>query len=227
MYMNCTLHKKLKYIDYILSVFLVCIMFLLSACDPLTIALGGAAIAGTEAARNQNGVIGAISDSDLQARINAILLQKESDIFDIIELCVKHGVVVVIGYAKDEEQSLRAMYLVRKIVGTRAVVYDEITVSSPPNAKNFAIDSSITSRIKSALAFDANVQSLNYDVTTVKGVVYICGTAQSKYERDIVLNCARITSGVDKVVSYISINKNPPLCVERQKNNGVAEKSAS
>ena len=83
----------------------------------------------------------------------------------------------------------------------------ELSIGELPDIKDLANDSSITSRIKSAMLFDGNIQSLNYDITTVKGVVYICGTAQSKYERDLVINCARNTSSVERVVSYISINR--------------------
>lgn len=189
-------------------------MLFFTACDPFTLTLGGAAVVGTEATRNQNGVTGALSDSDIQAKINAKLLKEDSDIFDRVELSVKHGTVVVIGYMKNEEQCRRAMQLIRSICGSKTIVFDETKIGNIPAAKDFAIDSSITSRVKTSLAFDGNVQSLNYDVTTVKGIVYICGTAQSRYERDVVLNCARTTSGVEKVVSYISINKHVKISKE-------------
>ena len=208
MYINYVLKKKKSCVQCILEMLLPGVaLFVLSSCDPVTIALGSAAIAGTETTRNHKGIIGTISDSDLQVRINAALLKQDPDLFDKVELSVKHGTVIVIGCMNDKEQCRRAIQIAVEVCGTRATVYDETSVSSPTNAKNFAVDSSITSRIKSSLAFDGNVRSRNYDVTTVKGIVYICGTAESKYERDIVLNCARTTSGVDKVVSYIAINR--------------------
>lgn len=182
------------------------VLLFLTACDPITLAIGGTAAAGVEVARNQNGVTGAISDSALQAQINKFLFDNDRDIFDRVELSVKHGTVVVIGYMKDKDQCNRAMELVRRAGGYHAL-FDETSIGDLPDVKDLATDSGITSRIKSAMVFDGNIQSLNYDVTTVKGVVYICGTAQSKYERDQVINCARNTSSVEKVVAYISINK--------------------
>jgi osmotically-inducible protein OsmY len=182
-------------------------LFVITACDPVTVAVGGAAIAGVEATRNQHGVGGAISDSEIQTKINSYLAEKDPKIFERIELCVKHGNVVAIGYMKNQEQCEKALQLIKCISGYRNL-FNEIKVQSSPTAKNVAVDSSITSRIKSAMAFDGNIYSLNYDVTTVKGIVYICGTAQSKYERDVVLNCARTTSGAEKVCAYIAINKN-------------------
>lgn len=182
-------------------------LLLCSACDPVTWMFGGAAVVGTTAVRNDNGVIGSISDTELQAKINAKLMNEDKDLFDRVELCVKHGMVVVIGYMDDESQCQRAIQIVRSVGGWREV-FDETKVQEAPKAKDLVVDSSITSRIKSSLTFDGNVQSLNYDVTTVKGVVYICGTAQNKYERDIVLNYARTTSGVEKVVCYVKIKDN-------------------
>lgn len=194
-------------------------LLLLTGCNPLVFTMGGTAVVGTEMARNQNGVSGAISDSGLQAKINAKLLQEDPDIADRVELSVKHGNVVVIGYMRDEEQCRRAMYLIRNICGPNISVFDEVQIGSIPKAKVVAVDSNITSKIKSSMAFDSNIRSLNYDVTTVRGIVYICGTAQTKFERDVVLNCARTTPGVVKVVSYIFINRyaNPPRPINNER----------
>ncbi len=180
-------------------------VFFLSACDPLTIALGGVAVAGTTAVRNQNGLSGSLSDNEIQVKINKIFFDNDKDIFDRTELSVKHGAVIVIGYMKDKNQCEKAIRLAKQ-VGDSVVIFDETKIQEEPKAKNLAIDSSITSRIKSDLAFDGNVKSLNYDITTVNGVVYICGTAQNRYERDIVLHSARTTSGVINVIAYIRLN---------------------
>ncbi|MBR1734384.1 MAG: BON domain-containing protein [Alphaproteobacteria bacterium] len=183
-----------------------CSLLFLSSCDPVSWAIGGTAVAGAEVARNQKGLGGAASDTALQAEINKFLFDNDRDIFDRVELSIKHGKVVVIGYMKDKDQCVRAIELVKKAGGAQAI-FDETSIGDLPDAKDLFADSGITSRIKSAMLFDGNIQSLNYDITTVKGVVYICGTAQSEYERDLVINCARNTSSVIKVVAYISINK--------------------
>jgi osmotically-inducible protein OsmY len=175
------------------------------ACDPVTLAFGGTAIVGVTVARNQKGISGSISDTELQAKINHALFNNDRDLFDKVELSVKHGMVVVIGYVNDESQREKIMQIVRG-VKEHIEAFDEIQVQESPNASDLALDSSITSRIKSSLLFDGNVSSLNYDITTVKGIVYICGTAQTKYERDVVLNHARSTSEVKRVVAYVKLN---------------------
>jgi osmotically-inducible protein OsmY len=179
---------------------------LCASCDPFTWILGGTAVVGSTAVRNQEGVSGSISDTELQAKINNALFVSDKDIFDRVELAIKHGIVVVIGYMKDDAQREKAMQIIRNIEGC-GNAYDETRVQDMPNVSDFAIDTGITSRIKSAFSFDGNVHSMNYDITTVRGVVYVCGTAQTLFERDVALNHARTTSGVEKVVSYIKINR--------------------
>jgi osmotically-inducible protein OsmY len=175
------------------------------ACDPVTLIFGGAAVAGVTSVRNREGISGSFSDTELQTKINHALFSRDRDLFDRVELCVKHGMVVVTGCAEDDFQRDTALQIVKSVGGYKEV-FDEMRVQSVPNASDVAADAGVTSRIKSSLIFDGNVASLNYDVTTVKSIVYICGTAQSKYERDVVLHHARTTSGVKKVVAYIKLN---------------------
>jgi osmotically-inducible protein OsmY len=176
-----------------------------AACDPVTLAFGGTAIAGATAARNRKGIGGSISDAGLQAKINHALFNADRMLFNCVELSVKHGMVVVIGYVGDTSQRDRIKQIVESATEGNIEVFYEIYVQKRPSASEFARDSSITSRVKSSLLFDGNISSLNYDITTVKGIVYVCGTALSKYERDVVLNQLRTTSGVKKVVAYVKI----------------------
>ena len=187
------------------SVLAIGSMLFFTGCDPVTWVVGGTAVAGTTTVGNQNGVPGSLSDVSIQTRINRELLRH--NLFDRAELAVKHGNVVLIGYPKNETQHQKMLEIARFVAGSDHV-YDESAIQEAPKPKDVAVDSSITSRVKSAMTFNGNVQSLNYEVTTVKGIVYICGTAQSAFEREIVLNCARETSGVKKVVAYVFINRN-------------------
>ncbi len=182
----------------------VSLILLCTGCDPVTWVVGGTAAVGTATVRDKEGATGQVSDSYLKKKIEAVLCKKDSTLFDRIELAVKHGIVIVIGSFDDQSQCERAMEIVRSV--KKDDVYDETRVEPQAKVGTFVVDSGITTRISSALTFDGNVSSLNYDLTTVNGVVYICGTAMSIYERDVVLNHARTTSGVKKVVAYIKIN---------------------
>ncbi len=183
----------------------VTLPLLLPACDPVSWLVGGTVVAGTVTVRDKEGISGQISDTYLKEKIRVTLLNKDKDLYDRIELAVKHGIVVVIGSFDDESQCER----VKEIIDTVQVkdVYYETKVGPQAKAGTFAADAGITARIEASMKSNGNVASLNYDTTTVNGVVYMCGTAMSAYERDVVLNIARTTSGVAKVVSYIKIAK--------------------
>lgn len=183
------------------------LLLILTGCDPATWIVGSTAVVGTNTAYNQEGASGSMSDIALHLKINREFFNTHKDLVDRTELSIKHGNVVVIGYLRNEEECKQAVEIASKIAGPDHV-FDETSVAPMPTGKDLAIDSSITSRVKTTLLTDGNVHSFNYDVTTVKGIVYICGTAQSKYERDIVVNYARQTSGVVKVIAYIFINRN-------------------
>jgi len=177
----------------------------MTACDPVSWLVGGTLVAGTVTVRDKEGIPGQITDKYLKERIRIALLNKDKDLYDRIELAVKHGIVVVIGSFDDESQCER----VKEIVDSVKVedVYYELNVEPQAKVGTFAADAGITTRIEASMKSNGNVSSLNYDTTTVNGVVYMCGTAMSAYERDVVLNIARTTSGVVKVVSYVKIAK--------------------
>ena len=178
---------------------------LLTACDPVSWLVGGTVVAGTVTVRDKEGISGQIADKYLKERIRVALLNKDKDLYDRVELAVKHGIVVVIGSFDDESQCER----VKEIIDNVKVddVYYELKIEPQARVGTFAADAGITTRIEASMKSNGNVASLNYDTTTVNGIVYMCGTAMTAYERDIVLNIARSTSGVVKVVSYIKIAK--------------------
>lgn len=180
-------------------------VLLLTACDPVSWIVGGTIVTGTVTVRDKEGVTGQITDKYLKEKIRLTLLNKDKDLYDRIELAVKHGIVVVIGSFDDKSQCER----VKQIVGSVKVedIYYELKIEPRARAATFAVDAGITTRIEASMKSNGNVSSLNYDTTTVNKVVYMCGTAMTAYERDVVLNIARTTSGVSKVVSYIKIAK--------------------
>ena len=75
----------------------------------------------------------------------------------------------------------------------------------------------ITSKLKTQLIADGDVKSINYTVTTVKGVVYIIGSARSQAELDRVIDHARNIGNVRRVVSYVRIRAGEPPEAPRPK----------
>ena len=98
----------------LVSVFVASGAFL-TGCDPVTIAVGGTALAGSTMVGNEEGVTGSISDTNLQTKINAALMDASNEYMKRVELCVKHGMVIVIGYMQSEDQRIRVMNIVRNV----------------------------------------------------------------------------------------------------------------
>src|SRR5690606_5857668 len=60
-------------------------------------------------------------------------------------------------------------------------------------------------KLRTALTFDSEVQSVNYSIDTVEGIVYLLGVAQNQAELNRVTEVARTISDVKQVVSYVRI----------------------
>jgi len=89
-------------------------------------------------------------------------------------------------------------------------VYDEIKVGKSESFGSSAKDAVISQKFKANLLTDADIHSNNYIVTTDRGVLYIIGSARTDAERGRVLDYARNTADVKRVVSYIRIRAVPP-----------------
>ena|SRR5687767_1322466 len=66
-------------------------------------------------------------------------------------------------------------------------------------------DTSITTRVKTAMLNDPAVGGLRIDVDTYKGVVTLSGRVKSQAERDQALTLARRTSGVVEVKDAMQV----------------------
>ena len=66
-------------------------------------------------------------------------------------------------------------------------------------------DTTITTRVKTAMLNDPNVGGLRIDVDTFKGVVTLSGRVKSQGERDQALSLARGVSGVTEVKDALQV----------------------
>jgi hyperosmotically inducible protein len=66
-------------------------------------------------------------------------------------------------------------------------------------------DTTITTRVKTAMLNDESVGGLRVDVDTFKGVVTLSGRVKSQAEKDRAISIARSTSGVVEVKDALQI----------------------
>ena len=59
------------------------------------------------------------------------------------------------------------------------------------------------------MLIDRDIQSINYSIDTVQGIVYLMGVARSQDELDHTIDVARGVNGVKQVISYVKLTGEP------------------
>jgi hypothetical protein len=68
--------------------------------------------------------------------------------------------------------------------------------------------------VRTELAFNPDVRSVNYTIETANKSVYLIGSARSQAELDIATNAARTTPDVKRVVSYVEVRPGVPVAAK-------------
>ncbi len=103
---------------------------------------------------------------------------------------------------------VKAVRLTWQADGVREVI-NEIQVTDEGGLVNYARDTWISTQLKSKILFDADILSINYNVETVNGTVYLIGIAQSDQELGKVTGHARTIPNVRRVVSHVVLKDDP------------------
>ena len=180
---------------------------LLSACTPLGMATGAAATAGT-AASKEGGIGGAITDASIKGSIKEAWFRYNVDTFAKLSTTVNQGRVLLTGVVQNPEDRVEAVRLVWQVKGVKQVI-NEIRVADSEGVSGFVRDNWITTRLRTAMTFEKGIQSLNYSIDTVQGVVYLMGVSMSEGELNKVMSLARTIPNVKQVVSYVKMVGEP------------------
>jgi len=203
------------------SLLIVC-AFVLGGCAAGAVGLG--ATAGV-AASQEGGLKRAVSDAQIQLTINDLWIRSDFELVSRLDLTVNQGRVLITGVVDNPQQRVEAVRLAWQPKGVKQVI-NEIQVAEENKVFDMARDTWISSRLRAAIAWDRDIQSINYTIDTVRGVVYLMGAAQNQQELDRVIEVARSISGVKRVVSYVrmvgegierkDLKPLPPDAVERE-----------
>ncbi|MCB1563741.1 MAG: BON domain-containing protein [Alphaproteobacteria bacterium] len=175
----------------------------LPACTFTGVATGLGATAGVAAAQ-EGGISRALSDARIQTQINDLWFRYDIDMFRKLDMTVKEGRVLVTGVVQNPEHRVEAIRLAWQPEGVKQVI-NEVRVADSNGIVGFAKDAWISARLRSALIFDKQVQSINYNIDTVQGSIYLMGFALSQSELNRVIELARTVPGARQVVSYVKI----------------------
>ncbi len=186
---------------------LSCAALALPSCSAVGIAAGAGVAVGT-AAVQEGGLSRAMSDARIQAEINELWFSHDVNMFTKLDLTINQGRVLITGVVQDPQHRVEAVRLAWQPAGVLQVM-NEIKVADSEGIVGYAKDAWVSGRLRTALIWDKEVESINYSIDTVQGTVYLMGFAQNQAELNHVIEKARTVSGVKQVVSYVKVAGTP------------------
>jgi osmotically-inducible protein OsmY len=198
--------RKLKNLVAITAT-LGCLAGMLAGC--VGMAVGAGAAGGTLAAQ-ERGLKGGIDDAGIRLAINELWFTHDEEMYRKITLSISEGRVLLTGRVEAEKLMFDAVRLSWKAKGVKEVINEvQVQRSDDAGIGNFFRDMWISTRLKTKLAFDDSVSSINYSIDTVSGVVYLFGIARNQEELRRVTNHAKDTEYVRRVVNHVWLRGDP------------------
>jgi osmotically-inducible protein OsmY len=169
----------------------------------VTAAVGAAASVGVYAIQDRS--IGeGIDDAAASQQVKMRLLAADSAAFQEVDVEVANGSLLLSGTAPTAEHRQMAETIARS-VGTVRQVYNEIFIGEPSGVVRSAQDELITAQIRARLAASPAVRSINVNIETFHGNVYLLGTARTDHELRRAAEIASYVGGVRRVVSFMQL----------------------
>ncbi len=147
-----------------------------------------------------------IDDSIMDKNLETRLLLLNKNYFLSVKTKVLDGRIFITGKIDDPEEKLKITKLAWETKGVRSVKND-LKVKEKFNFKQSAKDLLITSQLRTALIFNKQIKSANYNIDTYKKKIYIYGIANSEDERKEVINEAKQILDVGDVIASILLVK--------------------
>ncbi len=143
-----------------------------------------------------------IDDSIMDKNLDAKLLATNKSYLLNVRTKIIDGRIFVTGKVDTVEEKLNITKMAWEIKGARSVKND-LKIKDEFNFKQSAKDLLITSQLRSALIFNKNTKSVNYNIDTYKKKIYVYGIAETTEERDEVIDEAKQILDVEDVIASI------------------------
>lgn len=179
----------------------------LASCE--TVVIGAVTETGITAAEERS-VSTKVKDVEIYTKLNKLFVDHDNkDLLLNVTINVRHARVMLTGNVDAQETAERAVMLAWRIAGVQEVI-NEITVK--PGADFFANanDALIKKNLEARFLVTKDVWVVNYSIDIVSGTAYLLGIVHDRAELNRVLNVARTTQGVRKVVSHLQIRTTMP-----------------
>lgn len=169
------------------------------------VAAGVAGAGAVGAAVVQEKSIGtAVDDATASSEIKGKLLREGRARFGEVDVEVSDGLVLLSGRVGSPQDRMFAERTAWSSSRTKDVA-NEVKIESPGGFLANMSDAVISTRVRAALAGSKTVRSVNFNVETYDGVVYLMGIARSEKELQHAAEKASYVGGVNEVVSYVRL----------------------
>ena len=180
------------------------ILFILSGC--VGAASKGIFGTGVSVALDPRSLGTQIDDSIMDKNLETRLLLLNKSYFLSVKIKVLDGRIFITGKMNSLEEKLKITKLAWETEGVRSVKND-LKVKEKFNFKQSAKDLLITAQLRTALVFNKQIKSVNYNIDTYKKKIYIYGIANSEDERKEVINEAKQILDIEDVIASILLVK--------------------
>ena len=177
-------------------------LLVVSGCTAGTFVGGGASVSVAVAQERSVGV--ALDDTVIATQIIAIFFDYSIKLLRKVSAEVVEGRVLLTGSVAEPEGRVDAVRLTWQIDGVIEVL-NEIQVTDRGGLLDFALDTWVSTQLRTKLLLDRDIRALNYNVETVNGVIYLIGIAQNELELERITNHARTIENVEKVISHVRV----------------------
>ena len=172
-------------------------------CGCAAAALGTAGAVGVAAVQDKS--LGeAVDDATASNQIKSKLLSESANRFGEVDVEVTSGLVLLSGRVDTPEDRVKAEGIAWTSALTRDVA-NEIRIEPAGGFLANVSDELITARVRSRLVGSSTVKSVNFNIETYNGVVYLMGIARSAEELKHAAEEASVVGGVKQVVSYVRV----------------------
>jgi osmotically-inducible protein OsmY len=143
-----------------------------------------------------------VDDSIMEKNLAGRIILMDKKYFLSVKTKVLDGRIFLTGKVDNPEEKLKLTKLAWETSGVRSVRND-IKIKEEFNFQQSAKDILITSQLRSAMIFNRDIKSTNYQIDTYKKKIYVYGIALTSAEKDLVIKEAREILDVEDVIASI------------------------
>ena len=143
-----------------------------------------------------------VDDSIMEKNLAGRIILMDKKYFLSVKTKVLDGRIFLTGKVDSPEEKLKLTKLAWETSGVRSVRND-IKIKEEFNFQQSAKDILITSQLRSAMIFNRDIKSTNYQIDTYKKKIYVYGIALTSAEKDLVIKEAREILDVEDVIASI------------------------